>query len=240
MALHTLVERGDVQVEVGAELESLDEPGRPDRPVLVSPRELKPRGLGSAAGRAALVHAVAHIEFNAINLACDAVVRFAGMPESFYLDWASVAVDEARHFAMLADRLGQMEQAYGDMPAHDGLWDMARRTAHDVLVRMALVPRVLEARGLDVTPDMIAKLRHAGDLDTVACLEVILEEEVRHVEIGSRWFAWACAARGLEPETTFLGLVETHARAIIRPPINDLARSRAGFTAQEIAWLRTC
>lgn len=228
------------RIDAGAELQSVDLPGRPDRPVLVPPRQLKSRGLGTEAGRASLVHAVAHIEFNAINLACDAIARFEGMPEPFYADWVSVAVDEARHFGLLARRLEDLGHTYGDMPAHDGLWEMARRTSHDVMVRMALVPRVLEARGLDVTPDMIARLRHAGDQATVDCLEVILEEEVRHVEIGSRWFAWACAQRGLDPETTFVDLVESHAKAAIRPPINELARSRAGFSASEIAWLRAC
>ena len=219
-----------------------DRPARPVRPELLDPRDVPRRRPGSEKGRIALLHAVAHIELNAVDLHWDIIARFTAtpMPLGFYDDWAKAAGEEAKHFNLVCDTLEAMGSSYGALPAHAGMWRAAEDTAEDLMGRLAVVPMVLEARGLDVTPDMIAKLRHAGDLDTVACLEVILEEEVRHVEIGSRWFAWACAARGLEPETTFLGLVETHARAIIRPPINDLARSRAGFTAQEIAWLRTC
>ncbi|MEJ2654165.1 MAG: ferritin-like domain-containing protein [Acidihalobacter sp.] len=146
------------------------------------------RGLGTREGRAALVHAVAHIEFNAINLALDAVYRFRSLPRAYYDDWLRVADEEARHFMLLADRLTDFGMRYGDLPAHNGLWEMAVKTADDWLLRMALVPRVLEARGLDVTPGMIERLRQAGDMETVAALEVILREEVGHVAIGSRWF----------------------------------------------------
>ncbi|MGD9410059.1 MAG: ferritin-like domain-containing protein, partial [Thiohalocapsa sp.] len=172
-------------------------PGRPTRPELVAPRDLPKRGLDVPEGRAALVHAVAHIEFNAINLAWDAVQRFPAMPAAFALDWARVADDEARHFAMLRQRLRELGYDYGDFPAHDGLWQMAEATAGDALARMALVPRVLEARGLDVTPGMIARLERVGDEATAACLQVILREEVEHVAIGSRWFRWLCEQRGL-------------------------------------------
>jgi uncharacterized ferritin-like protein (DUF455 family) len=213
----------------------IGEPGRPARPLLVPPRELVQRKLRSAAGRAALIHAVAHIEFNAINLAWDAVYRFPAMPADYYRDWASVAADEARHFLLLQQRLRELGHDYGDFPAHDGLWSMALATADDVLVRMALVPRVLEARGLDVTPGMIERLRAAGDEQTIACLEIILREEVRHVEIGSRWFHDLCAQRGLEPEATFLGLLDSRGAALIRPPINLEARGRAGFGPTELA-----
>ena len=144
-------------------ISTIEIPGRPDRPVLVDPGEVPRRRLGSTAGRAALVHAIAHIEFNAINLALDAAYRFRGMPRKYYSDWISVAVDEARHFRMLQSRLRQMGQEYGDSPAHNGLWEMAVKTADSCLVRMALVPRVLEARGLDVTPGMMERLRSAGD-----------------------------------------------------------------------------
>lgn len=211
------------------------EPGRPARPPLVPPRKLVQRKLSTAEGRAALVHAVAHIEFNAINLAWDAVYRFPSMPDEYYRDWASVAADEARHFRLLQQRLRELGQDYGDFPAHDGLWSMAVATADDVLVRMALVPRVLEARGLDVTPGMIERLQAAGDERTIACLELILREEVRHVEIGSRWFRYLCAQRGLEPEATFLGLLDSRGAALIRPPINLEARGRAGFGPTELA-----
>ncbi|MEX2499152.1 MAG: ferritin-like domain-containing protein [Wenzhouxiangellaceae bacterium] len=217
-------------------LEQSDPPpaGRPQRPELVSPASLPRRGLGSVQGRIALLHAVAHIEFNAINLALDAVARFAGMPEAFYRDWLSVAYDEARHFRLLETRLGELGAAYGDLPAHNGLWEMAEKTAHDPLVRMALVPRVLEARGLDVTPGMIEKLRQAGDEDSVACLEIILDEEVRHVAIGSRWFRHLCDQRELEPEATFRSLLGEYFAGGLRGPFNHPARLQAGFTESEL------
>ncbi|HWT14818.1 MAG TPA: ferritin-like domain-containing protein [Patescibacteria group bacterium] len=209
-------------------------PGRPARPELVAPRQLAQRGLGTAEGRAALIHAVAHIEFNAINLALDAVYRFRDLPDDYYADWLRVAVDEARHFELLQARLADLGHAYGDFPAHDGLWEAACRTAHDGLTRMALVPRVLEARGLDVTPGMITRLREVGDDATVAVLEVILAEEVAHVAIGTRWFHHLCARSGRDPEPTFLALLRQHEVAI-RPPFNRLARAQAGFSDAEQA-----
>jgi uncharacterized ferritin-like protein (DUF455 family) len=184
------------------------------------------------------VHAVAHIEFNAINLAWDAVYRFRGMPREFYSDWVSVAADEARHFALLQTRLGELGHAYGDFDAHNGLWDMAMRTADACLVRMALVPRVLEARGLDVTPGMIARLREVGDARTVSILEVILQEEVAHVAAGSRWFAWCCAQEGVDPAVTFQSLVRERVRGGLKGPFNDVARQAAGFSAEELAQLK--
>ncbi|HEV7490461.1 MAG TPA: ferritin-like domain-containing protein [Rhodanobacteraceae bacterium] len=213
------------------------EPGRPDTPRRVAPRNLPRRGLASAEGRAALVHAVAHIEFNAINLAWDAVSRFRGMPADYYRDWVGVAVDEARHFKMLSERLAELGHAYGDFDAHDGLWEMAVKTADSCLARMALVPRVLEARGLDVTPGMIARLRAAGDEATAAILEVILREEVAHVAAGSRWFVWCCERERSDPATTFEMLIRTHLRGALRGPFNIEARLRAGFTEAELAQL---
>ncbi len=212
-------------------------PGRPARPRLVAPRALAQRGLGTAEGRAALVHAIAHIEFNAINLAWDAVYRFRGMPPEYYRDWVGVAVDEARHFGWLAERLATLGHAYGDFDAHDGLWDMAVRTAHSCLARMALVPRVLEARGLDVTPGMIARLEAVGDVATVAILRDILREEVPHVAAGSRWFAWCCAREGVDPQVAFPALVKAHAAGALRGPFNIEARLAAGFSAAELACL---
>lgn len=209
-------------------------PGRPERPELVPPQQVPRRRLGSDAGRAALVHAIAHIEFNAINLALDAAWRFRDQPEAFYLDWLSVAADEARHFRLLATRLDELGHRYGDFPAHDGLWDMAVRTADSCLERMALVPRVLEARGLDVTPGMIERLRRAGDQRTIAALEVILEEEVRHVEIGTRWFHACCAEAGVDPDETFLHLLETRFDGRLRGPFNVPARTEAGFSEREL------
>jgi uncharacterized ferritin-like protein (DUF455 family) len=214
-------------------VQAISDPGRPPRPLLVAPRELKSRGLGSQAGRAALVHAVAHIEFNAINLALDAMYRFRGMPCAYYRDWYSVANDESRHFQLLAQRLAELGCAYGDFPAHNGLWEAACKTADSCLERMALVPRVLEARGLDVTPAMIERLDRAGDQPTIAILRVILQEEVAHVAIGTRWFRHCCDVAGVDPETTFLDLVRRHSAAAIRRPFNDPARRAAGFSEAE-------
>jgi uncharacterized ferritin-like protein (DUF455 family) len=212
-------------------------PGRPPRPHLVSPRQLPQRGLGTPQGRAALIHAVAHIEFNAINLAWDAVYRFRGMPADYYRDWVGVAADEARHFSLLQARLADLGYAYGDFDAHDGLWEMAVKTSESCLQRMALVPRVLEARGLDVTPGIIARLRGAGDASTVAILELILREEVAHVAAGSRWFAWCCAQAGLDADSTFADLIAQHVRGTLKGPFNLAARLAAGFSAAELARL---
>ena len=203
----------------------------------MAPRELRQRSASSAQGHAALIHAVAHIEFNAINLALDAICRYPGLPADFYADWLHVAAEEATHFSLLRAHLRDLGHDYGDFPAHDGLWQMARRTAHDPLVRMALVPRVLEARGLDVSPAMIRRLRAAGDERGAAIVEIILRDEVGHVAIGSRWFRHLCAERGLDPDTTFERLLlELDApRPVL--PLNAEARRRADFSEGEIAWL---
>lgn len=220
-----------------ARVQDVECPGRPERPRLIAPRDLPQRGLGSAEGRAAFVHAIAHIEFNAINLAWDAVYRFRGMPDAFYADWLAVADDEARHFSLLRERLGSLGFAYGDFAAHDGLWEMARKTAGQCLARMALVPRVLEARGLDVTPGMIARLRALGDEATAAILEVILREEVAHVAVGSRWYAWCCQRDGVDPYRTFENLLREHALGALRGPFNRPARQAAGFSDDEMQLL---
>jgi uncharacterized ferritin-like protein (DUF455 family) len=212
----------------------VEQPGRPDRPRLVAPRSLSQRGLGSVTGRAAFVHAIAHIEFNAINLAWDAVARFAAMPEAFHDDWIDVADDEARHFQLLQSRLAALGHAYGDFDAHDGLWEMAQRTAHSCLERMALVPRVLEARGLDVTPAMVTRLRAVGDDETAAILELILREEVGHVAAGTRWFQWCCERERLDPGATFEALLRSHAGPALRGPFNRDARRAAGFSDEEM------
>jgi uncharacterized ferritin-like protein (DUF455 family) len=208
--------------------------GRPAKPLLVEPSKLRHRRLGSEQGRAALVHAIAHIEFNAINLALDAAYRFRDMPRQYYLDWVSVAADEACHFKLLSGRLRSLGFNYGDFPAHNGLWEMAQHTADGCLKRMALVPRVLEARGLDVTPGMIERLKSAGDDETVRILRIILEEEVRHVEIGTYWFRICCDQRGLDPESTFLGLLQEYFGDTLRGPFNIPARLQAGFTQREM------
>ena len=211
--------------------------GRPDQPELVALGKLKKRSLGHVEGRQALIHAIAHIEFNAINLGLDAALRFRGMPDDFYSDWLSVAADEARHFKMLSDRLNELGSYYGAHPAHGGLWEMAERTAHDVMIRMALVPRVLEARGLDVTPGMIERLTGAGDHTTVGLLRIILEEEERHVAIGSHWFSLLCNQRNLDPDATFEQLLGEYFNGSLRGPFNFPARRRAGFSEPELAQL---
>jgi uncharacterized ferritin-like protein (DUF455 family) len=216
---------------------TLQTPGRPERPELVEPRLLQARKLGSVEGRAVLLHAVAHIEFNAINLALDAAYRFPNMPQRYYVDWLSVADDEARHFSLVQARMQELGYQYGDFSAHNGLWEMALRTQHALVDRMALVPRLLEARGLDVTPNLIARLKEVKDSSSAAVLEVILQEEIGHVEIGTRWFRDACARENLDPESTFIELLRTHARGIVRPPFNNTARLTAGFTESEMLGL---
>ena len=210
------------------------EPSRPERPRLVAPQSVPRRRLRSLHGRAAFVHALSHIEFNAIGLAWDCIARFRDMPRAFYDDWIGVAGDEARHFAMLASRLAELGAAYGDFDAHDGLWEMAGKTRHDLLARMAMVPRVLEARGLDVTPGMIERLRDAGDPVTAAALELILEEEVAHVAAGTRWFRYECERRGLEPAKAFRDTVARYWSGRRLAPTNAAHRLRAGFTEEEL------
>jgi uncharacterized ferritin-like protein (DUF455 family) len=209
-------------------------PGRPDVPRLVHPARVPQRGFASTEGRAMLMHAVAHIEFNAINLALDACWRFAGMPSEYYLDWLQVASEEASHFALVEAHLATLNMRYGDADAHDGLWQMAAKTAGDVLARMALVPRILEARGLDVTPGMQRKLAAAGDARAVEVLDVILRDEVGHVAIGNRWFHHLCSERGLEPIATMRELMQRHAAPSARAPFNLEARRRAGFDDAEL------
>ncbi len=210
------------------------EVGQPLRPTLVPPRQLASRGLGSEAGRAAFLHAIAHIEFNAINLAWDAVLRFPDMPAEYYRDWAICADDEARHYLLLVERLADFGYAYGDFDAHNGLWEMAEKTADSCLARMALVPRVLEARGLDVTPAMIERLSGLGDHASVAILDVILREEVAHVAAGSRWFFYLCEREEREPRATFRDLLERYALGFLRGPFNLEARREAGFDDEEM------
>jgi uncharacterized ferritin-like protein (DUF455 family) len=212
-------------------------PGRPVRPLLVSPAHVPRRSLHTPHGRAALLHAVAHIEFNAINLALDAIWRFAGMPADYYRDWARVAAEEALHFSLLSEHLASLGPAYGDFDAHDGLWTMVEKTKHDITARMALVPRTLEARGLDATPPMQAKLAQAGDQRAVEILGVILRDEVGHVAIGNRWYRWLCARDGLDPIAHFEQLLVTHHAPRPKPPFNIDARRRAGFDAEELARL---
>lgn len=230
---------GCLRLDTAAAGAVIDRPGRPDRPELVPPRQLARRRLSSLRGRAALIHAVAHIEFNAINLAWDAVQRFRDLPRAFYDDWVAVAAEEAVHFGLMRGRLLDLGLDYGAFPAHDGLWEMARRTAHDPLLRMALVPRVLEARGLDVTPGMIDRLLAVGDIQTVECLRVILRDEVGHVAAGTRWFRHLCAERGVDPEHTFFDLLQTYLTGEVRCPLNRVHRLEAGFVPAELERLES-
>ncbi len=224
----------DAAAALGAAAAPAAIPGRPSRPRLVDPARLPRRSAFTAEGRAALLHAVAHIEFNAINLALDAVWRFPGLPEAYYRDWQSVATEEAHHFTLLREHLHGLGHAYGDFDAHDGLWAMAEKTAGDPVARMALVPRTLEARGLDATPPMQARLRKAGDLRAVEILAVILRDEVGHVAIGNRWYRWLCAREGLDPVAHYAVLAQHYGAPRLKPPFNLDARSAAGFTADEL------
>jgi uncharacterized ferritin-like protein (DUF455 family) len=213
-------------------------PGRPVRPELVPPRLVGRRSMVTPEGRAMLVHALAHIEFNAINLALDAIWRFAGMPADYYADWLRVAAEEAYHFSLLDAHLATLGHGYGDFPGHDSLWEMVEKTSGDILARMALVPRTLEARGLDAIPPLRAKLAQAGDLAAAQILDIILRDEVGHVEIGNRWYLGLCAARGLEPVSTYDELALRYKAPVLKGPFNLEARRRAGFTEEELARYR--
>lgn len=213
-------------------------PGRPARPELVPPLGVKRRAMNTVEGRATLIHALAHIEFNAINLALDAVWRFRDMPTAYYEDWLLVAQEEAYHFTLLADHLVTLGYEYGDFPAHNSLWELAERTQEDVLVRMALVPRTMEARGLDATPALRAKIAQAGDHAAAAILDIILRDEIGHVAIGNRWFAHLCAVRGREPIACFAELAAEYRAPQLRAPFNIAARLAAGFTEEELAAMK--
>jgi uncharacterized ferritin-like protein (DUF455 family) len=221
-------------------LEPAGLPGRPNRPELIAPSGVPHRSPFTLDGRAALIHAICHIEFNAINLALDAVWRFAGMPDDFYRDWMRVAAEEAQHFTLLHDHLLTLGHRYGDFSAHDGLWEMCEKTKEDIVARMALVPRTLEARGLDATPLIQARLRKVGAPDAlVACdlLDIILRDEIGHVAIGNHWYRWLCERNGLDPVVHYGVLVERHRAPRLRPPFNKAARRQAGFSQQELDYL---
>jgi uncharacterized ferritin-like protein (DUF455 family) len=230
----------DLALGARAPLPDLPLPGRPVRPQLVHPARVPRRSPFKPEGLAALLHAIAHIEFNAINLALDAAWRFEGMPREFHLDWVRVAAEEAYHFGLLAQLLADLGHAYGDFAAHDNLWTMCTRTQDDVVARMALVPRTLEARGLDATPQIQERLRAVGSpmaLRAVDVLDIILRDEVGHVAIGNHWYRWLCAREGLEPLAHYATLVERHDAPRLHPPFNRAARERAGFSDDELALL---
>jgi len=215
-------------------------PGCPERPELCSHLDIPKRSPFTTEGLAALLHAVTHIEFNAINLALDAIWRFADMPDAYYLDWLQVAAEEARHFSLLRAHLQTMGYDYGDFPAHTGLWDMTAKTSDDVMARMALVPRTLEARGLDATPPMQAKLRKVGTphaLKAVDILDIILRDEIGHVAIGNHWYRYLCSQRGLDPLATYAVLARQYGAPRVKGPLNLDARRAAGFDEAELALL---
>lgn len=232
---------GARSLPVGAEADLLEPagvPGRPDRPLLVAHTSLKQRSMATVEGRAALIHALAHIELNAIDLALDMCWRFAGMPDEFYRQWIAVAREEALHFQLLRDHLQSLGFAYGDFPAHNALWEMAEKTKSDILARIALVPRTLEARGLDASPPIKAKLVGAGDRRAGEILDVILRDEIGHVAVGNRWYSYLCNQRGLDPVSTFAELADFYKAPRLRGPFNLEARRAAGFNEAELAALQ--
>ena len=224
-------DHGALGVDTQAPSNWPDRPARPDRPLLLAPRKMPTRKLGSEKGRAAQIHALAHIELNAIDLACDMAGRFCdrGLDCSFYGDWLSIAADEARHFLMLEKRLNDMGFGYGDFPAHDGLWEAAYDTRHDLTARLAIVPMVLEARGLDVTPGMIKRFNKAGDSATVGILETIYEDEKSHVAAGVKWFHGVCSSENLDPTQCFHNKLNDYFKGKLKPPFNEAARTAAGM-----------
>ena len=234
MSLRQAWQAGELNLRATESIKTLVAPGRPQKPELVSPRQLPRRNFNSKDGRLSLVHAIAHIEFNAINLALDALYRFQSMPPQYCSDWCQVASEEAQHFLLLSDYLNQHEMHYGDLAAHNGLWEMAVKTDFDVLVRMALVPRVLEARGLDVTPGMIKKLQARSEQGLVSILQRIFEDEIGHVRIGTHWFNTLCEQRDIDSEKTFASLLDTYMQGATFGPFEIQARQRAGFSAREM------
>jgi uncharacterized ferritin-like protein (DUF455 family) len=238
MTLDDAWQRGDVLLAPDRALISQHPiPGRSLRPELVPPLSVRHRSMRTVEGRAALIHALAHIEFNAINLALDAIWRFPGMPHDYYADWLKVAAEEALHFSLLSAHLQSQGFRYGDFPAHNSLWDMAEKTQGDILARIALVPRTLEARGLDASPPVRAKLAQAGDNAAAEILDIILHDEIGHVAIGNRWYGWLCAERKLEPVATYAALAARYKAPALRGPFNLEARRAAGFSETELAIL---
>ncbi len=209
-----------------------DRPGRPAKPELVPPKAVEKRSLHTLPGRIALLHALAHIELNAVDLALDIVARFAteSVPHSFFDGWMKVAYEEAKHFRLVRDRLRVLGADYGDMPAHDGLWQAAHSTKNDLTARLAVVPLILEARGLDVTPSLQDKMRETGDIESAEVLKVIYEDEKGHVAVGAKWFRFLCAREKRDPARAFQDLVRANFRGQLKAPFNDVARAEAGLT----------
>ncbi len=211
-------------------------PGRPDYPELISPKNLPKRKLSTPEGQAAMIHSFAHIEFNAINLVWDLICRFQEMPMEFYQDWAKVASEETQHFELLSGRLAELGYRYGDLPAHDGLWQMAEDTGHDLILRLGVVPRILEARGLDVTPDLIRRFKEINDYKTAKILDTIYKEEIGHVHTGTKWFRFACQMQDKNAEDEFRNILSSF---MPRSPgkLNHAARKKAGFSQIELEYI---
>lgn len=228
---------GELDFESAGEPVSIDATRFPDKPRLLPPRQMPRRQLTSPEGLSAFFHALAHIEFVAIYLAWDIIYRFRGLPEAFYRDWLRVADEEAQHFTLLRGHLTTLGTDYGDLPAHGGLWDHARDTEKNLLARLAVVPRCLEARGLDVTPAMIAKLEVLGETRGVEILTRILNDEIGHVQIGSKWFCRFCREQGLEPDESYKRLLDRYFKGKPKGPFNREMRIIAGFSDAELDWL---
>lgn len=239
LALRKDFEAGQVQLDPQSVLteEGVEIPGRPVTPILVNPGLVKRRSMASKEGRAVLIHALAHIEFNAINLALDAIWRFPNMPNDYYQDWLKVAAEEAYHFDLLNTYLQSQGFQYGDFPAHNSLWEMVSKTTDSILARMALVPRTMESRGLDALPPIQEKLAQAQDHEAVALLQIILNDEIGHVEIGNRWFNYLCEQNKLDPIVAYADLVKKYDAPKLRGPFNYAARKAAGFTDAELTAL---
>lgn len=212
-------------------------PGRPAKPELVAHTSLKSKPLTSPEGRALLLHAIAHIELNAIDLALDVVWRFAGMPEDFYRDWVRIAKEEAKHFLLIQQHMVGMGFDYGHFPAHNSLWEMAERTRADIVARIGLVPRTMEARGLDASPGVKNKLISAGDHAAGRIMDIILEEEIGHVAAGNRWYRYVCETKGLDPISTYRQLIQQYDAPKLKSPYNLQARRLAGFEEEELTYL---
>lgn len=242
MALHAHFERQDVSLDTALifdmrcdQLPKL--PGRPNSPILVDPTSVQRRSMNTIEGRAVLIHALAHIEFNAINLALDAVWRFPNMPQDYYSDWLSIAKEESYHFQLLAEHLGHLGYRYGDFPAHNGLWEMVEKTVDSPLARMALVPRTLEARGLDALPPILERMQQVKDQRAVEILQLIYRDEVGHVAIGNRWFQYLCDQEQRDPIATYLELTQQYGAPKVKGPLNLDARKAAGFSDRELLML---
>ncbi len=237
-ALASAWQQGEITLDANkAMLDAATIPGRPEKPTLIAPLLVKRRAMNTVEGREVLVHALTHIEFNAINLALDAIWRFGDMPEQYYADWLKVAAEEAYHFNLLNAHLQHLGFNYGDFDAHNSLWEMVDKTKGDVLARMALVPRTMEARGLDALPALRAKLAQAGDMLAAEILDITLRDEIGHVSIGNYWFNYLCEQKGLKAITTFVQLCNEYVAPKLRGPFNLEARREAGFTEEELASL---